>query len=309
MHRMHSALVAAFVVVGMHVGGVQSAHAASDISDLLGRWNGFARSMMNADNPIGEVTFDISLTKNRRFEGNASFTGNPETFHVDGTLSADNIFNIQGNSPGGQHVIAHGRLRALGDGSVRIVAAMFKLFDPQGNLLDEGISLLLQSFGGLDWGDLKVPAVQGNYLGDWTSDVFKNPDTGPGGPLMGRADFMVGPEDQTGSQFCAHGTFFDVFLPFIERRTDLMFEFEGTVGLPAVQRGGSMAAPFAGIGANSRGIIAILIGLLLPAVQDLPITLQGRYALAGSFFDVFTDVFRGTNRSFDAGTFSLPAVQ
>jgi hypothetical protein len=265
---------------------------------LVGRWNGFAQSMMIAGSPAGEVTFDVFMQSGRRFEGIASFTGNPENFHIVGTLSGDNFFIIQGQSRGGQHIVARGRLQALGDGSVRIVAAMFKLFDADGNLLDDGLALLVQNMGGADWANLKVPAVQGNWAGDTLSFFNK---------MSGRLDFMVGPEDQMGSGFCAHGTF---FLPYLERQT-FMFNFDGTVGLPAVQDG---ASHFGAIGADTHGIIAILIGLLVPAVQTgdgsvMPPMFTGRYMLYNSFFDVFTDVFFGRNRSFDAGSFSLPAVQ
>lgn len=36
-----------------------------------------------------------------------------------------------------------------------------------------------------------------------------------------------------------------------------------------------------------------------------PRTIKGGYALFGSFFDVFFDVFNGAAATFDAGTFDL----
>ena len=56
-------------------------------------------------------------------------------------------------------------------------------------------------------------------------------------------------------------------------------------------------------------IIAILIGLLLPAVQGNPGTLQGNYLMFNSLQDLYLNMNTGKGPILDKGTFSLPAVQ
>lgn len=220
-----------------------------------------------------------------------------------------NVVNLFGMSTdGGRILLMHGKTRALGDGSVRIAALQYAVFNLLGNLLDGGIIAVLQRFGGLGWANPGSINVDGSYSGMYTVG------DGPGGGcLMGSlASIMAG--DPAAGQHATSG--FQGNLEFEDdtAQFDLNFDILGTVGLPAVQRDGSTKAPIAMLGMDEHGIIAVLIGLLLPAVQTpgveaAPTTISGQYALLGNLRALYAAVWRGSDTSFQMGTFQLPAVQ
>jgi hypothetical protein len=279
----------------------RSASAVAAPLYMPGHWAGFSQSSMLP--AVQDSFFDVFTQTNRRFEGMGQ-TG-PFEWCINGVISEANVLNIQGmSSDGTMHLAAHGKVQAMGDGSVMpaVAALRYRVFDAAGNLMDEGFVVLIQYIGGTDWMNLKVPAVQGNWDGDTMSSMFRGLN---GGPAMGRATLMFG--DQMGSGFCAHGSF---FLPYIEHDIR-MLDYDGTVGLPAVQRNGMFGSPIVGIGVNGDGIIAILIGLLLPAVQEadgsvMPPMITGNYVLYDSFFGVYADFNNNENTCvFDVGSIEL----
>lgn len=286
----------AALAAGIGTAGIAGpARAIVDPNDLVGSWAGFSQSMRLP--AVQDSFFDVFSVRNRRFQGTLEIV--PCIFPIEGTLSAANVLDATGLDQHGHHVELHGKVRAMGDGSVRVLATRYHIHFRRGGTMDEGHMLFLQRMGGMDWMHLEVPAVQGNYMGDTMSSMFRNRT---GGPAMGMATLMVGEEDQMGSGFCAHGSF---LLPYIEQDIR-MLDYQGTVGRAMRDGGGSHIGI---IGADSNGIIAILIGLLLPAVQGNPTMIQGGYMLYDSFFDVFTELSTDRSMHFDMGTFRLPAVQ
>jgi hypothetical protein len=285
---------------------VMASHSATAddptaVEYIPGSWVGFSQSSLGSG-PVQDSFFDIFATQqHRRFMGAATLAlgDGSVRFLCDGSVSQANVMNVVGRSTDGALILVmHGKTRALGDGSVRIAALFYRISDLQGNLIDAGYLLLLQRIGGINWGDLQVPAVQGNWIGSWENNLHQ-----------GRAALTV--ERQQGSGFGGTLSFFDVFFAPTRSFFDVFFDLRGTIGPASITDGTSNTLM---IGADSHGIIAILIGLLLPAVQnpagaEVP-AVQGNYMLFRSLADVFGGVWRGTDTSFDRGGFMfLPAVQ
>jgi len=283
---------------------------AMGAADIAGHWMGFGQSsnLPAVQDSFFDVFADITPTKNRRFSIDLLLPA-VQRVTIDGTISESGNVNIEGKG-GGIHFNAHGKAIAMGDGSVRLAALQYH-FDG-GGLMDDGFILLLQAQGGSNWskpppqGDF--PDVSGNWAGDYSSS------TGPGGGAFDmdlRQIRMGGGANGGGtptSAFSGGVHMGNVYVPAVQSFFDVFCDVFGTVGLPAVQGNGSMASDCALIGllrpgqGGSPGIIAILIGLLLPAVQGNGVpAVQVNYALYGSFFDIFTEVWTGKMGSFDMG--------
>ena len=295
MNRLCVIAVAVLAAVIGMAGIAGPAQAAGDGSVLIGRWAGFSQSSLLP--AVQDSFFDITFVNNRRWMGTASLNGGSPG-NVEGTLSAD--FTLNGTGRGGNGILPyiefHGKLPLKREAALRPLTIHYHIKMADGSV-DKGYALFIQFIGGADWRTLPVPDVRGNFRGTYTSDVFVN---GDGGPLIRPADFMVGPNDLMGTGFCAEGTFFDVFMPPDPAPMDVKFEFQGTVG-PAMRNGTSN---YNVIGVDSHGIIAILIGLLIPADQNNGVpAVQAKYMLYDSFFDVFTELSTDESTHFDAGTF------
>ena len=296
-----------------------SLKARAEITDVRGRWTGLLQ-LSPPSPPAGPipipypVTLDISSQDQRRFFGEVflpavQFPNGPTEIFIEGTISANDILNLTGHS-GGVNFELNGKTRLMGDGSVRLAGARFILDGTRSH--DNGIMIFIQQQGGADWGQPgPVPDVTGHWMGDY------QPSVGPGGGCI-EMDLIQqrlgGGIDQLGFLTSAfRGTLHmeNVYLPAVQRSLDLNFDALGTVGLPAVQRNGDTGAPFGLIGLlqpppnleTQHGIIAILIGLLLPAVQDQLPAVQGNYKLYNSLTDVFDELFHGFDSSFQGGGF------
>ncbi len=321
MNRLRfPALIGLIGLMGLIAG---PAHAVREAA-LDGHWMGFGQSGGPIPVPY-PVEADIVGTKNRRFMVNVLLPAVQRSLKVDGTISDSGNVNIQGRD-GEFHMDAHGKLAIVQPGppgtnnlpAVQLVALRYFLDGSRSH--DDGFILLVQAQGGTNWqnpGPQQTP-VDGHWMGDWKSASGGIP--GGGCIEMDLRQFRTGggiDNPNGGTLTSAFGGMFhmeDVLLPYIETPVMLVFDAVGTVGVPAVQKDGSKVSSFGAIGLcpsdpSSTAIIAILIGLLTESapINEIPpvCNIRGGYALYGSFFDIFTEIPKGGNTSFDMGTFMV----
>lgn len=292
-----------------------TAPLASDTSQVVGHWHGYGQSETNQRLIIPCIDI-LTPGVHNRFRATVKLDSGeiiPCIFPVDATLSEAGVINGSGIDEHGHRLLLHGKSRAMGDGSVRIAAFRYKVFEWHGGVMDNGHMAFIQMIGGADWDNMAGDHLESAF------DGFYTPFGARGGSLeamlrnIGDARTGQGTTMVEGSL-----TFQEVQLniddPFF---FDLGAELIGTVGLPAVQTDGTTIAPFGGIGMGAppdpvlpQGIIAILIGRVIHDDGAIvPCVIPGDYRLYRSVADVFTDVFHGTNSSFSHGEFFLPAVQ
>jgi hypothetical protein len=237
---------------------------------------------------------------------------------VDGTLSANNLLNIEGanEGDGSVRILAHGKLIALGDGSVRLGALQFKVVGPDRPAMGHGSLLFLQMQGGPSWGQPgPIQDVSGHWMGD-----YKPAEDRPGGgciefdfaQLRAGGDFANGGPLTTAFQGTVHLD--DVFLPGMPQLVTLNMDAQGTIGPLGLHRDGSPLAPFAAIGMTAPpdpdkpGIIAVLIGLLTsPPDPEKPATIQGTYRLYNSLTDLVQGILIGLDQPANQGSFLVNA--
>ena len=100
----------------------------------------------------------------------------------------------------------------------------------------------------------------------------------------------------------------NIFLPAVQRSFNLAMTLEGTASIPQPQP--DSPSQFGAIGITSQSqpglpvVISILIGDLLPAVQDQVPAVQGNVRLYNSFADVYTELVTGVSTAFSEGSLS-----
>jgi hypothetical protein len=292
---------------------------------VTGFWAGFGQSSLL---PAVQGQADLEITAQVRglFRAVAllpavqtpGIEGGSRLFFCDGSVQPSpernvallgNVINVVGVSQDGALILVmHGKTRAFGDGSVRVASFQYEVFSLLGNLLDGGIIAVLDRFGGAGWMNAGPPDVTGFYSGSY--DVADRPG---GGCIMADLRSILAGDAAVG-QHATSGFLGNLEMEDNATQFDVTFGIQGTIGLPAVQRSGNTAAPIAMLGMSERGIIAVLISLLLPAVQTpgvnpLPTTIQGNYQLFSSLAEFHAFVVRGADTSYQSGGFQLPAVQ
>ena len=290
-------------------------------TDLIGRWNGFGHSsIIGPEAPALRTSLDIVSQDHRRFSGDVNLpavqdNGGPLVIPVGGTIAGNNTWNIVGHS-GGMNFEAHGKIRVvkLPIGEVREAALKYRVIGP--NRQDQGFLIYLQMQGGPSW-DQPGPIldVSGYWMGDYKSAAGGVPGGGCIEMLLNQQRSGGGGIGQGGNLTTAFDGILHmdgVYLPAVQKSFDLVFDMQGTVGLPAVQDNGRALSPFAALAIVSPGppggqpdIIAILIGLLIdPNNPNGRRVIRGDYALYGSFSDVFNEIWTRNPGSFDTGRFS-----
>jgi hypothetical protein len=280
--------------------------------NLLGRFNGYGESHALPAVQRGASQLNVNTQRRGRFTGRLMVTVgiDPCWFDCDGSVMPNGVITGSGREEEGDVILFAGRTRIMGDGSVRLASLLYAEFGPQGNLQDVGITLYTQLQGGPNWiNPGPVQDVSGHWMGDYRASG--------GIPGGGCIEFDLAQErNQRGGLTTAFGGTVhmdDVFVPAVQRLITLNMDAQGTVGVPAVQDG---AAPFGAVSVEvqpgpsqgpGNGIVGILIGLLVPAVQNNGVpAVQGNYRLYQSFFDVFLDVAFERNTSINEGTFKAP---
>ncbi len=284
---------------------------AQDASSLLGHWHGAGQSDTDRRFIIPCID-ELIPGENNRFS--ATFTLDlgeiiPCVFPVESTLSRSGVITGNGVDDHGHRIILHGKTRVMG-GSVRVGAFKYMMFEAKGGLVDDGHLALVQLLGGNDWENTIGAHLNSPFTGD-----FRTVD----GLETSRLEASLFNErnletKQFTTRMRGNMSFFDVFHPQSSSFFDVFFDLEGTVGVPAVQIDGSTIAPFASLGisypvdAGGPPVISILTGQVVHPFSDgdiIPCIIPGDYRLYDSFFDVFTDVFQGSDSSFSRGTFLL----
>ena len=267
-----------------------------------------------------EPCIDVMDQAGRRFEAMLMLGGYIPC--IKGTVSASNVLDATGDDLLGHHFEVHGKLATINPGppavnnlpAVQLAALKYKVVGPDHAAMDEGLLLLMQMQGGPNWVQPgPISDVSGHWMGDYQSGV------GPGGGCIGmdlKGVYQPPPNGDFAptltSAFGGSMHMDHVYVPAVQSFFDVFFDVQGTVGSPVAAPDGPPIAPIALIGmspppnGDRPGIIAILIGLLLPPpTGDRPPTISGGYALYGSFFDVFTEVWTGKMHSFDMGSAHL----
>lgn len=293
---------------------VAFAQTRDPAAPMLGDWKGYGQSAI--DGHTIEPCWDVERVAGRRMHGDLMFPVpgelEPCIFPFDSFFSADNSINGIGGDA--DHIIFFsGKVRAFGDGSVRITGLAYLLLNRLGVPQDLGAFAVMQMMGGPNWDQMGGANLTGRFEGTYA------PRVGPGGGCI-EADIAnlmtggrTGQEPTTG--LTGHVMFDNVFLGGRNSFFDVPFGVQGTVNPPDPIRPSSPSiVGMIGLAqppdpTMPQGIIAVLIGLAQPPDPTQPVTVQGTYRLYNNVFDLFFDVFQGTNRSFSEGAFSLPAVQ
>jgi hypothetical protein len=256
--------------------------------------------------------------KNRRLQGTLEII--PCVFPIEATVSAAGL--ISGGGVHEEHRIQiNGRVALLGDGSVRIAALKYHFFGD--GSVRTGHMALIQRMGGLDWDRTAGAPVGGSWLGTYESRGRKS--GGDGNPDILALDLRnIGGEPRTGSAPTTALDGLGVFEQFLlgDGSVRLAFELGGTIGAAGPPDAdptdpvrfallGLAGPPEAGPPeiVRSNGIIAILMGLLLPAVREEPRMLAGEYHIFSSLRSLYEVIALGKGGPLDQGVFELPAVQ
>lgn len=298
------------------------APSASAQTDLRGRWNGYAeaRGIVNPGPPQVDASFfDVTAQLRGRFMGALGVPAVqdpiPHLYPVAGFVLPNGTFFGSGSVAGRGSIAFTGRSRAIIDPNlfppspIVLMALFYAEFDPLGRLEGTGYAVQIQMQGGLNWqqpGPVQVPAVQGMW------DGLYRPSVGPGGGCI-TMDLLQRRNDLGGltTSFMGRAHMDNVFVPAVQSFFDVTYDLQGTVGVPAVQRDGSLSAAFGAVAVERNpgpaqsptGIIAILIGnWRQPGPPSVP-AVQGNYRLYGSFFDVFTELYFGLDTAFGQGSF------
>src|SRR5688500_19047859 len=115
---------------------------AIDTSQLVGRWDGQGQSKADSRFIVPCVTV-LSPGANNRFPANVLISVKedgeivPCVFPVDLALSNEGVIT-GGGVHEGHRLLIHGKVREVGDGSLRLAAFSYKLFQWHGGFLEEG---------------------------------------------------------------------------------------------------------------------------------------------------------------------------
>ncbi len=283
------ALIAALGMLAL-AGFSPPARAAVPPDTMPGRWSGYGESAVTGREIVPCVDI-LTPGKNRRLQGTLEIV--PCIFPIDITVSAAGIVNGGGTDEHGHRVDLHGKVRTLGNGPVRIMALRFEIRSSQRGVEDEGYMALIQMIGGADWNHNMAGA---NVTGQWKGGYTPEGGQRVGAAMTANLANLRSERADGGATTALGGT-----LHMDPTNAVGDFEVRGTVG-PAGPAG--VHSPVAVIcEANRYGYIAILFGLAAPP-DSMP-AIRGEYRLYDSFFDVFLEVFHGTDSSFDKGTFEI----
>ena len=302
------------------------APSASAQTDLRGHWSGFSEhGTINPGPPhIDTSFFDVFTQARGRFQGSLEIESEPEHDHhpfpVAGFVLPNGTLFGSGTDSNGHAIAITGRARAVIDPNqiidpnlapVMAMSLLYAVRDRLGNLMETGVTVHIQMQGGLNWinpGPPQVPDLSGLWEGDYL------PRVGPGGGSL-NIEVAQASNGTGGLTTSLPGSKFmeNVFVPAEQSFFDITFDVQGTIGVPAVQRDGSLAAPFGALGVcpfdpSRPGIIALIpIAKYTPPdlIPGEPGIIRGQYRLYDSFFDVFTEIALDGNTAFDQGSFSI----
>lgn len=276
------------------------ATAAAAQSEDLGLWRGYSDSAINPGPPD---VFSLSLpaVQHGTFDGSITITRNsgPSQFSVVGLIGPNGGVSGVGFADGSRIYFA-GRLRAMGDGSVRVGSFEQLIVDWDGSY-DFGFDVFEQMQGGPNWANPGAP----NLNGDWSGYLLSN-SIETFTPLQGTISQFV-TEDSLTSALSGD---FSLSLPAVQ----VPLSMQGTVGLPAVQEQG-LVAPFGDVMAAPGSEryppspCIVMFGTWNdPGATGLP-AVQGQYLAFDSFGSAFSAIALGQSTALDTGSFFLPAVQ
>lgn len=297
---------------------------ASAQTDIRGRWNGFAETQLPAVQ-MGDSFFDVFTQARGRITGALEIhrisDPIPHLFPVAGFVRPNGVIFGSGREPDGGTVVFTGRARIIDpnliidptSAPVQAMSLLYVVRDRLGNLMEAGVTVHIQMQGGLNRENPGPPQVP-DLSGPWEGVYLPRLGEEDNGSTLVMVQSAEGSPKVPGK---LDGTMLmlNVFVPAVQSFFDITYDLQGTVGVPAVQRDGSIAAPFGLIGVcpsdpSRPTIIAILIGLHHPPSPSraLP-AIQGEYRLYDSFFDVFTEIALGGSTAFDQGSFLFQPVR
>jgi len=289
----------------------------AEADHFRGRFNGFVESNILPAVQRGPAVFDVLTEQGTKFTGNLVNLIPPIcNFRVKGSIGETGSVSGNGIDDDGDHVFFLGRTIVEGDGSVRVLALKYLETSPNGQPEDMGFIVMVKMQAGALWETPPDPCVP--VTGHWDG-LYQHGERPGGGISMDLTQILSGGNNNQGilatsqftTSFMGMGSMTNVLVPGSNSFFDVFFDIQGTVGSPIMTQG----PPIAPLGAiclqnlplpnGKTGIIAILIGLLLPAVQTGPSTIQGQFHLFDSFHDLVNEVQTFQPAAFDRGPFSI----
>jgi hypothetical protein len=281
---------------------------AADGSAFIGRWDGAVQQIIGPDDPAlppNPCKLEIVSVKNRRLVGTLTIQQPGEiipcVFPMDITISAAGTLIGNGTEEDGDRVQIKGKVAAFGDGSVRLASFEYRIREADGSVR-KGFGVFLQLLPAVQDG---APNIDGRWEGLWKSAI------GPGGGCLEANLITPGQRNPSPYNEIFGGAMFEDF-PVWPFMPVLNFGLIGTAG-PPEKPGAPTNFILIGLTPSPTGggnsVIAILIGLLLPAVQNDPARLQGDYLMFNSLQDLYLNMTTGKRSVLDKGAFDLPAVQ
>jgi len=280
-------------------------------TDLRGRWNGFSETQLPAVQ-MGDSFFDVFTQARGRFTGAIEIHSDPvpHLFPVSGFVLPNGVLFGSGRDARGLRIDFSGRAKvAVLTSNIRVMSLGYAVSD-EGRFQFGGLTVHIQMQGGLNWvdpGPIGVPDVGFHWDGDYLPRLGEG-----GGPMSMDLAHLRNRTGGLTTSFMGGAQMMNVFVPAVQSFFDITYDVQGTVGVPAVQRDGSLSAALGAVAVeinpgpiqSPTGIIAILIGNWVnPGPQQVP-AVQGQYRLYDSFFDVFTEIALDGNTAFSQGSFT-----
>ena len=183
----HSFRTAAAVLFGVGVLTVAApAGALPAVQDVTGVWQGFSMSSLT-----GEITMVRGMVD---FQDNRRFGGEMLGMSFDGTVAANNRFNVVGLGGPDTKFVSNGQLMPCDDGLMD-ARGDYRSWTPAGK--DQGSLFLLQSFHARN-----APLLDNHWQGTFTA-----------GEMAGDVDVMI--DGQDGSSFHGRAMIGRMFFPFV----------------------------------------------------------------------------------------------
>lgn len=270
--------------------------------DLRGVWTGYGRVADRDTDTLSLASFEILAQNQRRFSGvvHCPDPGRPDC-PVAGTISEAGVLSAVGGVDG-RRLALHGRVRDL----VRNAMPPGPNYPPNPCLVgafyytmvghaasQQGFLLFVQNQRGPQPDQSGPPDVNSSWSGLFASGSEIGGEFG--------LDLQQTRESRTGVLSTAFGgsASFD----------DSCFILQGTIGLPFLHEDGTTRAPVVAIAvqcpeSGSPDLVSLIVGTCDGSNSDqVPMSIQGGYALYGSFFDVFFDMIHHTGNTLSEGTF------